>query len=84
MNLIWSTNAWEDYLYWQKQNKKMLSRINTLIKAIQRDPFDSIGNPEPLKHHWQGCWSRRVTREHRLVYRIQADALWIIQCRFHY
>lgn len=84
MKLVWSTYAWEDYLYWQAQDKKILKRINTLIKAIQREPFKGVGDPEPLKHNWSGYWSRRITREHRLVYKVQDDALWIAQCRYHY
>ena len=84
MNLIWSPHAWNDYLFWQTQDKKTLKRINQLIQAIQRNPFDGIGNPEPLKYHWQGYWSRRINREHRLVYTVDGDALLIAQCRFHY
>jgi toxin YoeB len=84
MNLIWSTHAWEDYLFWQTQDKKMLKRINELIKAIQREAFSGIGDPEPLKHNWRGYWSRRITREHRLIYKIQGDEIWIAQCRYHY
>lgn len=84
MKLVWAENAWDDYLFWQIQDKKILQRINTLIKAIQRDPFEGIGDPEPLKHHWQGYWSRRINREHRLIYKIQGDEIWIAQCRYHY
>lgn len=84
MNLIWSTNAWDDYLFWQEQDKKILKRINEFIKAIQRDPFKGIGEPEPLRYNWKGYWSRRITREHRLIYKVQKDELWIAQCRFHY
>ena len=84
MKLIWSTNAWEDYLFWQEQDKKILKRINELIKSIQREAFKGIGEPEPLKHHWKGYWSRRITREHRLIYKVQNDELWIAQCRYHY
>ncbi len=84
MNLIWSTPAWEDYLYWQTQDKKILQRINTLIKEIQREPFKGIGEPEPLKHNWKGYWSRRITREHRLIYKVEVEQLWIAQCRYHY
>lgn len=84
MKLIWSENAWEDYLYWQKHDKKLLLKVNELIKAIQRDPFKGIGDPEPLKHHWQGYWSRRITREHRLIYKTVRDELWLAQCRYHY
>ncbi len=84
MNLIWSDNAWDDYLFWQVQDKKILQRINELIKAIKREPFKGIGDPEPLKHNWKGYWSRRINREHRLIYKVQKDELWIAQCRFHY
>ena len=84
MSLTFSTNAWEDYLYWQRQDKKTLKRINTLIKAIQRDPFDGIGKPEPLKHGLQGYWSRRIDREHRIVYKMDGEGLTIIQLRHHY
>ncbi|MFT3741427.1 MAG: Txe/YoeB family addiction module toxin [Gammaproteobacteria bacterium] len=84
MKLVWSEDAWEDHLYWQKQDKKLLLRINELIKAIQRDPFKGIGDPEPLKHHWQGYWSRRINREHRLVYKATKDELWLAQCKYHY
>jgi toxin YoeB len=84
MKLIWADKAWEDYLFWQSQDKKILQRINRLIKEIQRDPFRGVGEPEPLKHNWTGYWSRRITREHRLVYKSQRDELLIAQCRFHY
>ena len=84
MNFIWSTNAWDDYLYWQEQDKKILQRINQLIKDIQRTPFKGIGDPEPLKHNWKGYWSRRINREHRLIYKVEKNALWIVQCRYHY
>ena len=84
MKLIWSTNAWEDYLFWQEQDGKILKRINELIKSIQREAFKGIGEPEPLKHHWKGYWSRRITREHRLIYKVQNDELCIAQCRYHY
>ncbi len=84
MKLIWSENAWEDYLFWQENDKKILRRINELIKATQRAPFDGIGDPEPLKHNWKGYWSRRINREHRLLYKVQSDELWIVQCRYHY
>lgn len=84
MKLIWAENAWDDYLFWQEQDKTILQRVNTLIKAIKRDPFKGIGDPEPLRHNWRGYWSRRITREHRLVYRVETDALLIAQCRYHY
>ncbi len=84
MKLIFAENAWQDYLYWQKTDKKQLKRINTLIKAITRDPFAGIGKPEPLKHALSGYWSRRIDDEHRLVYKIQEDALLIAQLRYYY
>lgn len=84
MKLIFSEKAWEDYLYWQKTDKKLLKRINTLIKDIQREPFEGIGKPEPLKHALSGYWSRRINDEHRIVYRIYQDSLLIAQLRYHY
>lgn len=84
MKLIFAEQAWEDYLYWQKSDKKLLKRINTLIKDIQRDPFEGIGKPEPLKHALSGYWSRRVNDEHRMVYKIKDDSLLIAQLRYHY
>ena len=84
MKLTSSDEAWEDYLYWQKQDRKMVERINKLIKEVQRDPFAGVGKPEPLKHALSGFWSRRLTDEHRLVYRVTEDALEIAQLRFHY
>lgn len=82
--LAWADNAWDDYVYWQKTDPKTLKRINMLIKEIQRQPFSGIGDPEPLKHHWSGYWSRRIDREHRLVYRADADMITVVQCRYHY
>ena len=84
MIVAWADNAWEDYLYWQVQDKKMLKRINTLIKDIQRNPFAGLGEPEPLKYNWQGFWSRRMDLEHRLVYQVRDGMLFIAQCRYHY
>ena len=84
MKLIFSENAWDDYLYWQKTDKKTLKRINTLIKDIQRSPFAGIGKPEPLKHAFSSYWSRRIDSKHRLVYKIEEDALLIAQLRYHY
>lgn len=84
MNLIWSTGAWEDYLYWQQNDKKTLKKINELIKDIGRTPFIGIGSPEPLKHHLSGWWSRRINLEDRLVYKIDNDSVFILQCRKHY
>lgn len=84
MNLIFSEQAWEDYLYWQGQDKKTLKRINDLLKEIQRTPFEGTGKPEPLKHALAGYWSRRINEEHRLVYRLRDDELLIAQVRYHY
>lgn len=84
MKLIFSDAAWEDYLYWQQQDKRMVERINKLIKETQREPFSGIGKPEPLKHALAGYWSRRVTDEHRTVYKIDGDALFLAQLRYHY
>lgn len=76
--------SWEDYLYWQKTNQKILKRINTLIKEISRDPFRGKGKPEPLKHALAGYWSRRINEEYRIVYKIEGDSLFIVQVRYHY
>jgi len=84
VKLVFAENAWEDYLYWQKTDKKLLKRINTLIKDITREPFEGIGKPEPLKHALSGYWSRRINDEHRIVYRIRDNSLLIAQLRFHY
>jgi len=84
MILSGADHAWDDYLYWQKTDKKILKRINILIKDMQRTPFDGMGDPEPLKHNWSGYWSRRINREHRIVYKATDDALIIVQCRYHY
>ncbi|MFC7520673.1 Txe/YoeB family addiction module toxin [Xanthomonas populi] len=84
MILQFSANAWEDYLYWQQTDKKMLKRINELIKAIQRDPFQGIGKPEPLRHALAGYWSRRINDEHRIVYKVENGILLIAQARYHY
>lgn len=84
MKLIFSEHAWEDYLYWQQTDRKMVSRINTLIKEIQRQPFLGIGKPEPLRHALAGYWSRRLNDEHRIVYRATEDAVLIAQLRYHY
>lgn len=84
MKLIFAEKAWEDYLYWQKTDKKILKRINSLIKDIQREPFDGIGKPEPLKHALSGYWSRRINDEHRIVYKIHKDSLLVAQLRYHY
>jgi len=84
MKLIFSENAWEDYLYWQRIDRKILKRINLLVQDIKRTPYDGIGKPEPLKHALSGYWSRRINDEHRIVYRIANDSLFIAQLRHHY
>lgn len=84
MKITFDPVAWEDYLHWQATDKAQLKRINALIKDITRSPFEGIGQPEPLKHDWSGYWSRRIDQEHRIVYRVTADAILIAQCRFHY
>lgn len=84
MKILFAENAWEDYLYWQQNEKKILKRINLLIREIQREPFKGIGKPEPLKFNWTGYWSRRIDQEHRLVYKVKDDTIHIAQCRYHY
>lgn len=84
MKLIFSEHAWEDYLYWQRTDKKMLKRINLLIKEIRRSSLEGIGKPEPLKHALAGYWSRRINDEHRFVYKTAEDSLYIAQLRHHY
>lgn len=84
MRLLWESNAWEEYLSWQSEDKKTLKRINSLIKDMQRNPFDGIGKPEPLKGDLQGYWSRRIDHVNRIVYTVIEDDLIIISCRGHY
>ena len=84
MNLVFSDHAWEDYLYWQNTDKKMVKRINSLIKDIQRSPFEGIGKPEPLKHALSGYWSRRINDEHRFIYKVDSESIYIAQLRYHY
>ena len=84
MKILFAENAWEDYLYWQQTDKKILKRINLLIRDIKRQPFKGIGKPEPLKFNWSGYWSRRINEEHRLVYKIGNHTISIAQCRYHY
>jgi toxin YoeB len=84
MKLIFAENAWDDYLYWQRADKKLLKRIILLIQDIQRSPFEGIGKPEPLKHALSGYWSRRINDEHRFVYKVEDDSLFIAQLRHHY
>ena len=82
--LTFSDQAWEEYLYWQKNDKAILKRINNLIKDIKRSPFEGIGKPEPLKHGLSGYWSRRINDEHRLVYKMQDNQILIAQLKYHY
>lgn len=84
MDITFLDDAWQDYLYWQQTKKKILKRNNQLIKDIQRNPFDGVGKPEPLKFDMSRLWSRRIDREHRLIYQVQDDCIIIVQCRYHY
>lgn len=84
MKLLFSTQAWTDYLHWQDADKKIVKKINELIKEVVRSPYHGIGKPEPLKHAFSGFWSRRITEEHRMVYRIEGDVIEIAQLRYHY
>ena len=84
MKYIFVDESWEDYQYWLKTDKKILSRINDLIKDIGRTPFAGLGKPEPLKYKYKGFWSRRITEEHRLIYQAKGDEILIVKCRFHY
>ena len=84
MKLIFAEKAWEDYLHWQKTDRKILNRINMLIKNISREPFEGIGKPEPLKHALSGYWSRRINDEHRIVYKVHENSILIAQLRYHY
>lgn len=84
MKLVWSENAWDDYLYWQNHDRKVLKKINALIKEIKRTPFEGTGKPEPLKHNWSGYWSRRISTADRLVYKATEETIYIAQVRYHY
>ena len=84
MKIAFSQNSWEDYLSWQSEDKKILKKINSLIKDIQRTPYQGLGKPEPLKYDLAGLWSRRIDREHRLVYQVIRDELFVYSCRYHY
>jgi toxin YoeB len=84
VRLIFAEEAWEDYLFWQKTDPKVVKRINAVIKDIRRSPFEGIGKPEPLKHGLSGYWSRRITDEHRLIYKVSSDGVLIAQMRYHY
>ncbi|POO57727.1 Txe/YoeB family addiction module toxin [Agrobacterium rosae] len=88
MKLVWTENAWDDYEFWQKTDLRMVEKINEIIKNAKRTPFAGLGKPEPLKGNLSGCWSRRITGEHRFVYRVagsgEEQRLEVLQCRFHY
>jgi toxin YoeB len=84
MRLAFTDDGWDDYVHWQSADRAMLKRINRLLDDVRRDPFTGIGKPEPLKHAFAGCWSRRISDEHRLVYRVDGDIIVVIQARYHY
>lgn len=84
MTIVFSKNSWDDYISWQSEDKNMLRKINELIKDIQRTPFEGKGKPEPLKYDLAGYWSRRIDREHRLVYQVADNQIFIYSCRYHY
>ncbi|NLX29881.1 MAG: Txe/YoeB family addiction module toxin [Bacteroidales bacterium] len=84
MDIFWDNSAWEDYLYWQGNDRNVLLKINALIKECQRTPFEGTGKPEPLRQNLSGFWSRRINSEHRLVYKVEDNTLYIAQCRYHY
>jgi toxin YoeB len=84
MKYIFVDESWEDYLYWQKFDKKKIKRINDLLKDIARNPFEGIGKPEPLKYKYSGLWSRRIDDEHRLIYQVKENEILVVKCRFHY
>jgi toxin YoeB len=84
VKIVFSSQSWEDYLYWQKTDKRILKRINVLIREVCRDPFRGTGKPEPLRHALAGYWSRRINDDHRLVYKVEEDCVFIAQVRYHY
>jgi len=84
MRYIFVDESWEDYLYWQKTDRKILKRINLLLKEISRTPFSGTGKPEPLKYKYKGFWSRRINNEHRLIYQVKGNDILIAKCRYHY
>jgi toxin YoeB len=84
MKFVFTELSWEDYLFWQKNDKQKLKRINELLKDISRNPYEGIGKPEPLRHKYAGFWSRRIDEEHRLIYRVIDFEIQIVKCRFHY
>jgi len=81
---LWSDDAWADYLWWKSKDKDIAKKIDALLDDIQRDPFAGLGNPKPLKANWRGYWSRKITQEHRLVYRVTVESIYIELCRGHY
>ncbi len=84
MNLIWSDISWNDYMLWYETDKQAFKKINVLLKEIKRTPFEGLGKPEPLKYELSGCWSRRITHEHRLVYEVTQNGIFIVSCKYHY
>jgi toxin YoeB len=84
MKLVFTELSWEDYLFWQNNDKQKLKRVNELLKDISRSPYEGIGKPEPLRFNYSGFWSRRIDEEHRLIYRVVDDEIQIAKCRFHY
>ena len=84
MKYVFVDESWEDYLYWQSTDKKILKRINELLKDISRTPYSGIGKPEPLRHNYKGFWSRRIDNEHRLIYQVKENEIYILKCRFQY
>lgn len=84
MRFVFNKDSWEEYLYWQKTDRRVLKKINELLRDISRHPFEGMGKPEALKHDLAGLWSRRIDQEHRLVYQVKDDEIRIIKCRFHY
>jgi toxin YoeB len=84
MKVLFSTQAWQDYLHWQETDRKTVKKIHELIRDIARSPFQGLGKPEPLKHAFSGFWSRRISQEHRIVYRVEGDVIELAQLRYHY
>ena len=84
MKYVFVDESWEDYVFWQETDKKMVRRINELLKDISRSPFSGIGKPEPLKYKYKGFWSRRINEEHRLIYQVRENEILIAKCRYHY
>ena len=82
--IVFTDHAWTEYQYWLQTDRKMLQRLNGLISAVVRDPFQGVGKPEPLRGNWSGAWSRRINDTHRLVYEVQNDDIVVLQCRYHY